>query len=332
MTAKKQQFLEEDADVHGRVSIKDQVIQYANIGDVTLAYLDLGRENDKVIVLIMGFSQQLAYWSDDFVNSLLVGGYRVVMFDNRDVGLSTKFFHVKTPSVMWQVLRKTVGLSVRAPYSLEDMAADVVGLMDHLDISNAHIVGASMGGLIAHLVAEKYPGRTSSMVSIMSTSGDSSLPQPEKSLVKRLINKPKAGASKQEYLDYQCGLALHIGSQTFPSSVDALKERHGFMFDRCHYPEGAQRQLLAVLKNGDNAEVLKRIKVPSLIINGEQDPICLPSHAYHMAELIPGGRLLLLKDMGHGLEKEVSLLVTNEMMNFYREVDPDEIPPEAPAS
>ncbi len=332
MTAKKQQFLEEDADVHGRVSIKDQAIQYANIGDVTLAYLDLGNPEDRVIVLVAGFGQQLAGWSDGFVNSLILGGYRVILFDNRDVGLSSKFSHVSTPIKQIQFIRMSLGFKVKSSYTLEDMASDVIGLMDHLDISDGHIAGVSMGGLIAHLVAEKYPGRTSSMVSIMSTSGDPSLPSADKSLIKLLLSGPGARATRKEYVDYYMLLASKVGSRTFSVSADAQRERFEYMYDRNFCPEGVTRQLLAVLRNGDNTDTLKRITVPCLVINGEQDPICLPPHARHIAALIPNSRLVLLKDMGHGLEKEVSLLVTNEMMNFYREVDPDEIPPEAPAS
>ncbi len=307
-----------------RVCIQDQVIQYANVGEVTLAYLDLGSPTDKAIILVAGFGQQLAGWSNDFVNSLILGGYRVILFDNRDVGLSSKFTHVSTPIKQIQFLRMSLGFSVKSPYTLSDMAGDVIGLMDHLDISDAHIAGVSMGGLIAHLIAEKYPGRTASMVSIMSTSGDPSLPSAEKSLIKLLLNGPGARATRQEYIDYYMLLASKVGSRTFTVPDEIQRERFGYMYDRSFCPEGVTRQLLAVLRNGDNTEALKRITVPSMVVNGEQDPICLPPHARHIAELIPDSRLVLLKDMGHGLEKEVSLLVTNEMINFYRELDPGE--------
>ncbi len=324
LTAKKQQFLEEDADVQDRVCIKDQVIKYASLGEVTLAYLDLGRPENKAIILVAGFGQQLAGWSDGFVNSLILGGYRVILFDNRDVGLSTKFSHVSTPIKQIQFIRKSLGFSVKSPYTLSDMAGDVIGLMDHLDLSDAHIAGVSMGGLIAHLVAEKYPGRTSSMVSIMSTSGDPSLPTAEKPLIKLLVNGPGTKATRKEYVDYYMLLASKVGSRTFSVPADAQRERFEYMYDRSFCPDGVTRQLLAVLKNGDNTEALKRITVPCMVVNGEQDPVCLPPHAEHIAELIPNSRLVILKDMGHGLEKEVSLLVTNEMINFFREIDPQE--------
>lgn len=303
------------------ISIRQQKTEYADLGELTLAYVDVGNPDDEAIVLIMGYAQQLGYWSDEFVTDLVAGGYRVILFDNRDVGLSSKLDHLKPPRLLWQGLRHRLGLGVQSPYTLEDMADDVQGLMDHLNICKAHIVGASMGGLIAQIFASSYPDRAHSMISIMSTSGDPSLPKPDAKVVKKLyLDKPKGKYSKQTYVDYQCNLMLEIGSQTYPTTKSALSERFGYMFDRCHSPLGAQRQLFAVMNNGANTERLKNISAPSLVINGAQDPICLPSHGRHIADMIPNSKLLIYKDMGHALEKDISQQIARGMLAFLSEL------------
>ncbi len=311
-----------DLELTPLIEIRKQKTEYAKLGDIKLAYVDVGNKSDETIVLIMGYGQQLSYWGDEFVTCLVNGGYRVVLFDNRDTGLSTKFDSVKTPKLFWQGLRHRFGLKVQAPYSLEDMAADALGLLDSLKIKRAHIAGASMGGLIAQIFASSYPERTLSMVSIMSTSADPGLPKPDTKILRKLyVDKPKGEYSKQEYVDYQCDLSLEIGSQTYPASRDSLNERFDYMYDRCHYAEGAARHLFAVMSNGSNTERLKTVSVPALVINGAQDPICFPSHGRHIADMIPNSKLVIYKDMGHGLEKEVSQQVTQGMMAFFSELN-----------
>jgi pimeloyl-ACP methyl ester carboxylesterase len=270
---------------------------------LTLAYEERGRRGDPVMLMVMGLGVQLVFWPDELVERLAAQGFHVVLFDNRDVGLSTKLEHLGTPNITAQALRYTLGLSMRAPYYIDDMARDAEALLDALGIARAHVVGASMGGMIGQNLAANAPGKVASLTSIMSTTGARSLPRPRPRAYRALFLRPAKDGDIEGATVRLMRLLRLIGSRSHPPEEGALRafcERHA---RRSHYPPGGARQLLAIGASGDRTEVVKRIKVPTLVIHGDEDPLVRHEAGAATAEAIRagGGRaeLRVVRGMGH---------------------------------
>lgn len=266
-----------------------------------LAYEDWGDSRAPPILLIMGLGTQLLGWPDEFCAELVADGFRVLRFDNRDIGLSTKIEDAGPhDAVRPAFIKSMLGLPVRAPYRLDDMAADTVGLLDALGIGRAHVVGASMGGMIGQIVAARRPERVASLTSIMSSSGARRLPRGRLRVLMRLGSRPRSRET-EAVVEHLVTTMRMIGSPGIQRSREewAAQIRRGVA--RSYYPPGTTRQLLAVLASGSREALLRRIERPTLVLHGDADPLVPPAHGEHTAACIPGARLEMVPGMGHDL-------------------------------
>jgi proline iminopeptidase len=264
-----------------------------------IEYESLGDPQHPAIVLIMGLGMQLMAWPDLFCQQLVARGYRVVRFDNRDCGLSGRAPGKKRANLLLAMAASALGLPVRTPYTLDDMAGDAIGLMDRLGIERAHIVGASMGGMIAQVLAAKFPQRVLSLTSIMSTSGNRKVSKPTKPARKVLLSRPTNPKDPESVIEYMVNMFGVIGSPGYPSSKEELRSRIGHSVRRAYEPAGTARQLLAIIASGDRRKLLHTIAVPTLVIHGADDPLVPIAAGRDTAQNIPGASLLVIEGMGH---------------------------------
>lgn len=267
---------------------------------ISITYEDKGPRDAPVILLVMGLGGQLTLWPDEFVDALNARGFRTIRYDNRDVGLSTRFDAAGVPNIKWMVVRSMLRLPVRSAYTLADMAADGMALLDHLGVARAHVVGASMGGMIAQHIAARYPDRVLSLTSIMSSSGNRRLPRAKKEAMDALANRPMSG-DKEDLIAYSVRTARVIGSPGYPADEDRLQRRVRSDFERGWYPQGVARQMAAIVADGDRRALLRTIAAPTLVIHGEADPLVPLEAGRDTAANIPGARLLTIPGMGHDL-------------------------------
>ena len=225
--------------------------------------------------------------------------FYVVRFDNRDAGLSTKLDHAGTPSAWKAMQAAATHERVEAPYTLADMAEDTVGLMDALGIERAHVVGASMGGMIAQTVAIRHPDRLLSLTSIMSTTGSPDVPAASPEAMQVLLTP--VPPDRDAYLERSIRTWRVIGSKGFPIDEDAVKQRAARAFDRSFHPAGIARQLVAIIASGNRTAALRGVTTPTLVIHGDVDPLAHPEGGRHTAATIPGAELLVIEGMGHDL-------------------------------
>jgi len=252
-----------------------------------------------MVLLIMGLGLQLVAWPDSLVNGLLNAGYRVVRFDNRDVGLSTHLTYLGAPNMLWAGLQYKLGLTPRAPYTLSDMAGDALGVMDALGIAQAHIVGMSMGGMIAQRVAVAAPQRVQSLTSIMSSSGARGLPGPQPEVLKAMMKRPAPGLDAT--VDQFVALFRLIGSPVHSIPADVLRAQVLRSITRNLDPVGVTRQMVAVGSDTARAALLPRIAAPTLVVHGKADPLLPFANGEDTARRIPGAKLLGIDGMGHDL-------------------------------
>ena len=264
-----------------------------------IEYESLGDPQHPAIVLIMGLGMQLMAWPDTFCQQLVARGYRVLRFDNRDCGLSGRAPGKKRANLLLAMAASALGLPVRTPYTLEDMAGDAIGLMDRLGIERAHIVGASMGGMIAQVLAAKFPQRVLSLTSIMSSSGYRKVSKPTKPARKVLLSRPTDPKDPESVIAYMVEMFGVIGSPAYPSSKEELRSRIGRSVRRAYEPAGTARQLLAIIASGDRRKLLHTIAAPTLVIHGAEDPLVPLAAGRDTAQNSPGASLLVIEGMGH---------------------------------
>ena len=267
---------------------------------IDITYEDKGAKDAPAILLVMGLGGQLTLWPDEFVDALVAHGFRVIRYDNRDVGLSTRFDEAGVPNLKWMFVKAALKLPIRSAYTLADMAADGMALLDHLGIERAHIVGASMGGMIAQHIAARYPDRVLSLTSVMSTTGNPRLPRAQKEAMRVLANRPMGGDA-EAMIAYSVNAARVIGSPAYPAAEDRLQRRVRSDYERGWYPQGVARQMAAIVADGDRRPMLKGIKAPTLVIHGEADPLVPIAGGRDTAANIPGARLVTIAGMGHDL-------------------------------
>lgn len=268
---------------------------------IEIFYDEFGEPERPTVLLIMGLGTQMLAWSELFCTLLASSGLRVIRYDNRDVGLSSRMEGAPKVNVGWAMAKAWLGLKVWSPYSLEDMAADAVGLLDALGVERAHTVGASMGGMIAQIVAANHPQRALSLTSIMSTSGRRGLPGPQPAARAVLTAKRPTGASEETLVNFSMGILRAIGSPAFPTPEDDLRDYVRTVLRRSYYPPGFIRQLLAILANGSRVELLKSIRMPTLVLHGEADPLLPVENGRDTARCISGARLETIPGWGHDL-------------------------------
>ncbi len=293
-----------------RVDQVEYPTYYAHTNGISLAYQEFGDPEDDSIVLIMGLGGQLIHWDDDIVWALVDAGFHVVRFDNRDAGWSTKLYDEDTPGIITG-LRFKLGMSLNSPYKLSDMAADTVGLMDYLEIEQAHIVGMSMGGMIAQTIAGEYPNRVKTLTSIMSSSGFEELPPGSVELA-----VSKDNPTRDESIAASAAIGQQLDGTVAELTEAQWKKINARSYDRSHYPDGYSRQFWAILDSGDRVELLKNLKVPTLVIHGKEDYLLPPEHGQHTADMVPGSRLVMIEGMGHFIDKASKPLIIKEIINF----------------
>jgi pimeloyl-ACP methyl ester carboxylesterase len=288
---------------------------------ITLEYESLGDPGAPVILLVMGLGMQLLAWPDPLCDGLARAGFRVIRFDNRDCGLSEKFGSLGVPRLGRAMLRAWVGLPVRAPYMLDDMALDAVGLLDALEIPAAHVVGASMGGMIGQVLAARYPGRVLSLTSIMSTTGARHLRRPTARVRRAMLQRPADPSSVDSVVENYERLLGVIGSPGYPTPPEELRARIRRSVERSYYPAGFLRQLAAVLASGDRSWLLGRISCPTLVIHGKADPLIPVDGGIDTARKIRDARLLLLDGFGHDLPPQLHERLAGEIAAHARAAD-----------
>ena len=280
---------------YSRTYLDSYPLQMASVGELDIAYriVEPGPDKPKVVV-IMGLGGSNVAWGDALISGLANGGYEILLLDNRDTGDSTRFDDWGQPVLWWELLKYRLGFSVNAPYTLNDMGADIAGLMDAVGYNEAHIVGASMGGMIAQIVAAQYPEKTRSLISIMSTTNAPHLPPPTDEAEKRLRN-------------------LATG--------EAEADREQSIRDRGFYPESMQRHLMAIFKTGDRSGEVATIAAPTLILHGADDGLVPPEHGRHTASLIADSRFLLIDGMEHNMPEDIIPLLVDEMTSHMDAVE-----------
>jgi pimeloyl-ACP methyl ester carboxylesterase len=271
----------------------------ASAGTVELAYETFGDPADPPVLLVMGLGTQMLGWPDGFCELLADRGHFVVRFDNRDIGLSTHLHDAPAPDVMAAM----TGDTSSASYTLSDMAADTVGLLDALGLRSVHLVGASMGGMIAQTMAIEHPDRVRTLTSIMSTTGEQSVGGASQEALGVLLAPP--ASTREEAQQRAVTTYRVIGSPGYPLDEDSLRERAGTSFDRGHDPAGVGRQLMAILASPDRTARLGEVRVPTLVLHGDGDLLVDVSGGHATAAAIPGAELAVVEGMGHDLPREL---------------------------
>lgn len=269
--------------------------------NIDIYYEENGPADAPVILLVMGLGAQMIAWPDEFIHGLVSKGYRVIHYDNRDVGLSQRMDGAKTPNLVWTMLKARFGLPVRVPYTLTDMAADGIGLLDALGIDKAHVAGASMGGMIVQLMAANHRERLLSMTSIMSSSGKPGLPGARADIQKSFMVKRPPDASRDEAVAFGTELVRSFSYPDPARPENAHAEMTAKAFDRGYYPVGTRRQLLAIIADGSRVDRLKTITTPTLVVHGGADPLVPKEGSEDIARHIPGARLEIIDEMAHDL-------------------------------
>jgi pimeloyl-ACP methyl ester carboxylesterase len=279
--------------------VPHQPPQIARANGVELCYEIFGKDDAEPMLLIMGLGAQMILWDDEFCQQLASRGFRVIRFDNRDIGKSSKMTGGKPLKPLELLKLRFLKIPVEAPYKLRDMADDTIGLMDALHIKSAHLVGASMGGMIAQEIAICYPQRARSLTSIMSTTGNPKVPPPTREASAMLMAPPPK--TKEEFLlrFAQTWKVLRVGH--FPLDEAKDRERAERVFARGLNPAGVGRQLRAILASGSRKERLHSVKAPTLVIHGTVDPLVRPEGGKDTAASIPGAKLMMVDRMGHAI-------------------------------
>lgn len=270
---------------------------------IRLEYDTFGERGDRPLLLVMGLGAQMIHWRSEFCAELAAAGHYVIRFDNRDVGLSEKLDALGIPNVAELMPRALAGEQVSAPYSLDDMAADALGLLDALDIQAAHVCGASLGGMIVQAMAINAPERISSLTSIMSSTGNPDLPSAQPEAIAALLSPP--GSNRDETIERSVRVAKVIGSPGFETPEAEIRARAAEAFDRSFHPVGVTRQMAAALSHGNRVPRLKQLAVSALVIHGAADPLVPVEGGLDTHAALAGSKLLVIDGMGHDLPRQV---------------------------
>jgi pimeloyl-ACP methyl ester carboxylesterase len=281
--------------------------QFARVGELDICYETFGSQDAPALLLVMGLASQMVLWDDRFCATLADRGFRVIRFDNRDIGRSTILSSAPIPTRR-QLLRRDPRA---ASYSLDDMADDAAGLLDVLGVEAAHVVGASMGGMIAQLLAIRHPARVRSLVSIMSTTGNRRAGRTHFLLLPRMFRRPRM--DREGYIKAFIATYAAIGSRRYPADPAVARAAAERCFERGNHPDGAARQLAAIMAAYDRTKLLGQVRVPTTIIHGDSDRLVMSSGGRATAAAIPEARLVLVPGMGHDLPEALWPQIIDEI-------------------
>ncbi|CDO09668.1 alpha/beta hydrolase [Mycolicibacterium cosmeticum] len=289
----------------------------AKHGDIEIVYEDFGNPDDPAVLLVMGLGAQLLLWRKGFVEKLVDQGLRVIRFDNRDIGLSTKLPHARSGAPLpTRMARSFLGLRSPAGYTLEDMADDAAALLDHLSIDRAHIVGASMGGMIAQVFAARHAHRTRSLGVIFSSNNQALLPPPGPKQLLAILQKPKE-ATREAIVENSVRVLSIIGSPGFPTPPERARADAIESYERSYYPAGVGRQFAAIMGSGSLRRYNRQITAPTVVIHGKADKLMRPSGGRAIARAIPGARLVLFDGMAHDLPEALWDDIVGELKSNF---------------
>lgn len=291
----------------------------ARTNGVSIFYDIQGPDGGVPLLLIMGFGTQMTGWPESFVTGLARDGFRVVRFDNRDVGLSQKWDNV-LPDIKAVSKAAATGAKPDIPYTLEDMADDAATLLDHLGIGSAHVAGASMGGMIAQLVAIRRPDKVRSLIPIMTTTSEPSLPRADQEAQEALMAKP-ASDSREDFVAHAVRTRKHLNSPGYLEDDAVIAERAGRNYDRGYYPQGTLRQWAAIIAHRPTTERLKKLRVPACVIHGAADNLIKPEAGRHVAASIPGAAYHEIPGWGHNMPESAVPVILGVMTPFMRQVE-----------
>jgi len=289
----------------------------ASVEEIILDYACYGAKTGVPLLLIMGLATQRTAWPMAWIDALVARGFFVVTFDNRDIGLSTRLNHLGTPKLTGVVLRRFIGIGASPPYTLSDMAADTLALLDLLEIKSAHVLGVSMGGMIAQRLALANPERVLSLTLIMTSSGYPFLPPPDKSVRKIFSAKPASGISDRDAaVEYLLRLFDEIGSPGYQIAPELRRARALEQVNRSMAGKGADRQLAAILADGTRWRLLSKLTMPVQILHGVADKMVPIAHGKDLARRIPGARLEIIPGLGHDLPEGLAGLIADRMADI----------------
>ncbi len=273
----------------------------ARANGIELFHQCFGDRNRPALLLVMGLGTQMIAWDEAFCRRLADRGYFVIRFDNRDIGKSTWLDHEDVPSAMALLMKAKMGMKLKVPYRLDDMAADAIGLLDALGIERAHVVGASMGGMIGQRMAIAYPSRVLTLTSIMSSTGSPDLPGPTSDAMAVMLAPPSK--TVDEYIVAHRKVMKVLRAGEFPEDEAGDADRAALAWSRGYHPAGSGRQLAAIIADGDRTESLKTVTLPTLVVHGKRDPLAPVEGGIATAAAIPNAKLHLIDDLGHALPR-----------------------------
>lgn len=290
-----------------------------DINGVEIAYETYGDAKHPAVLLLMGLGSQLTMWPDKFVEDLVAAGHYVIATDNRDIGLSAKHDASELPNPYVQAALRRIGIKLKSPYTLREMADDAVGVLDALGIGQAHVIGISMGGMIAQHVAALHPKHTASLTAIMTTTGNPKVPRPRREVVKALARDRTIALTPEKLLEDTLAFFKLVGTPGEDHATNGMGARLKRSFDRSFQPSGVSVQLSAIIASGDFRSVTKKIKAPTLVIHGSVDPLVSPEGGKDVALNVRGAKLEMIEGMGHDIPPKFLPDVTGLILGHMRE-------------
>jgi pimeloyl-ACP methyl ester carboxylesterase len=290
---------------------------------ISIEVQEYGAKEHPAMLLIMGLGMQLVAWPPTVIEPLVHAGYRVITFDNRDIGLSEHFDHLGKPNIVWASIKRKLGMQIKPPYSLQDMARDTAGVLDALNISKAHIVGVSMGGMIAQRLACAAPERIQSLTCIMSSSGAPGLPEAKPVVLRALLSRP-ASRSVEDIVAHYVKLFSVIGSPAFPVEPQLLKDRIRMGIERSFHPDGTLRQMMAIGADSTRHLDIASITSPTLVVHGLSDVLVPQENGRDIAQRIKGSRFIGIPGMGHDLAPGAVQQWIGSLIAHIKEASPHE--------
>ena len=284
---------------------------------IEIEYETFGAATDPTVLMIMGLGGQLTMWPDKLVEDLVGGGYRVILFDNRDIGLSHHHTGEKSPSILRQIILRRIGIKLKTPYELVDMARDTLGLMDALKLDEVHLVGISMGGMIGQHVASMAPDRVKSLTAIMTTTGNPKLPRPSGNVMKAMVRRGPQSTSRDEIIDQSVATFGVIGTPGEDQNTNGMRDRITRSYDRSFNPAGVLRQMSAIVASGDFRKHTRSIKSPTLVVHGNADPLVPIEGGHDIAKLVRGARMEIMDGMGHDVPPRFLPQITKLMLDHF---------------